>query len=189
MTAQFREKLLYKGEEYYMATEPLYPYLVSKNIKFYAYSTACWRGYKGRWIIENDKLYLVDLEAYLPIENNELNERIVGLDYLFPGQNRVFASWFTGEIRIPHGEMMRYVHQGYASLFEKELFLKIKAGYVIGEYEKDNTHFYNDEKEMMERNMNDLLEALFGEKVRKKRSWLKRLCKWMETKFRYLFRI
>lgn len=76
-----------------------------------------------------------------------------------------------------------------ASLFEKELFLKIKAGYVIGEYEKDNTHFYNDEKEMMERNMNDLLEALLGEKVRKKRSWLKRLCKWMETKFRYLFRI
>lgn len=32
MTAQIREKLIYNGEEYYMATEPLQPYLEEKKI-------------------------------------------------------------------------------------------------------------------------------------------------------------
>ena len=45
MTAQCRERLIYSGEEYYLATEPLAPYLVSHKIRFTAPRTACWRGY------------------------------------------------------------------------------------------------------------------------------------------------
>lgn len=55
----------------------------------------------------------------------------VGIGYLFPDKKRVLAEWFSGEIRIPHGEMIEYVHQGYASLYEKELFLKIKKEVVV----------------------------------------------------------
>lgn len=142
MTAQVREHLIYKGEEYSLATEPLYPYLKSKQITFKASSTACWRGYTGDWIIEDGKLYLVGLRACIQ------NYEEVGLDYLFPGQTKVFADWFSGEIRIPHGKMMQYVHQGYASLYEKELFLEIEKGIVIKEHEIDNTHFYDDKKGM-----------------------------------------
>lgn len=29
MTAQCRERLIYNGEEYYLATEPLAPYLIA----------------------------------------------------------------------------------------------------------------------------------------------------------------
>ena len=56
MTAQCRERLIYNGEEYYLATEPLAPYLVSHKIRFTAPHTACWRGYIGSWLIEDNKL-------------------------------------------------------------------------------------------------------------------------------------
>ncbi len=156
MTAQVREHLSYKGEDYYLATEPLYRYLKAKRISFVADNTACWRGYVGDWLIEDNKLYLVELHAYIR------NYEKVGLDYLFPGQTKVLADWFSGEIQIPHGEMIRYVHQGYASLYEKELFLKIKKGVVVKESEIDNTHFYDDKEGMEKQCMNNLLGVIFG---------------------------
>lgn len=58
--------------------------------------------------------------------------------YLFPDQEKVFAEWFTGEIRIPYGEMLQYYHIGYASVYEKELYLEFENGYLIGKREKDN---------------------------------------------------
>ena len=45
MTAQCRERLIYNGEEYYLATEPLASYLIKHDIRFIASHTACWRGY------------------------------------------------------------------------------------------------------------------------------------------------
>lgn len=118
MTAQHRESLVYNGEEYYLATEPLHQYLVNKDISFVSYSTACWRGYIGYWLIEENRLYLTDLEAHIAYNED------VGLDYLFPEQKKVLAEWYSGEIRIPHGNEMKYIHQGYASLYEKELFFR-----------------------------------------------------------------
>ena len=40
MTAQCREHLVYNNEEYSLATEPLYSYLVDKKISFTSPSTA-----------------------------------------------------------------------------------------------------------------------------------------------------
>ena len=79
MTAQAGERLLYKGEETWMAAEPLNQYLQNRNdIKFVSPSTACWRGYYGQWEIKDRKLYLIELKAYLE------GYREVGLDCLFP---------------------------------------------------------------------------------------------------------
>lgn len=50
MTAQCRERLIYNGEEYYLATEPLASYLIKHDIRFIASHTACWRGYIGSWL-------------------------------------------------------------------------------------------------------------------------------------------
>ncbi len=63
MTAQVRERLIYNNEEYSLATEPLSPYLAKHKIEFPSTTTACWRGYCGKWLIENNKLYLIDLKA------------------------------------------------------------------------------------------------------------------------------
>jgi preprotein translocase subunit SecE len=146
MTAQAGERLIFKGEETWMAAEPLNQYLQNRNdINFVSPSTACWRGYYGQWEIKDNKLYLIELKAYLE------GYREVGLDYLFPRQNTVFANWFSGKIRIPQGEMLDYVHMGYASLYERDLILVFENGLLTNEYIVDNEDEYQNRIEKREK--------------------------------------
>lgn len=133
MTAQAGDILLYKGKRVFMAAEPLDQYLQNRSdIKFVPPSTACWRGYYGKWEIKDDKLFLTELEAYIE------GYRKVDLNYLFPQQNKVFANWFSGEIRVPQGKRLEYVHAGYASIYEKDLMLTFNEGMLINEMLIDN---------------------------------------------------
>lgn len=122
MTAQAGEKLVYEGIEYHMASEPLYPYLQANNLSFVSPNTSCWRGYFGSWVIKDDKLFLVGLKAYLK------GYKEVELDYLFPGQTEVFADWFSGKLRVPVGKLLDYVHMGYSSMFEEDMYLIFQQG-------------------------------------------------------------
>lgn len=89
MTAQCRERLIYNGEEYYLATEPLASYLIKYDIRFIAPHTACWRGYIGSWLIEDNKLYLVDLKANISEGNKKFGaDKEVGLDFYFPDKQK-----------------------------------------------------------------------------------------------------
>lgn len=56
------------------------------------------------------------------------------MEYLFPNDEFVFAEWFTGEIRIGIGDMISYVHGGYASVYQGNMFLVFKDGVLIKEY-------------------------------------------------------
>ncbi len=137
MTAQLHEQLLYEGQEVSMASEPLNQYLdLLGDTQFIAPHTACRRGYVGYWEIRDSKLYLVGLTAY--VEGYEEK----GLGFLFLDQKEVFAGWFTGKVRIPMGELLYYVHGGYSSLFEKDIFLDIEKGIVIDKTEVDNQEEY-----------------------------------------------
>jgi hypothetical protein len=155
MTAQIGESILYNGEEHWMASEPLNQYLQTRNdIELVSNSSACWRGYYGDWEIFDDQLYLIGLKAYIK------GYREVGLNYFFPQKQVVFANWFSGEIRIPQGEMLDYVHYGYASLYEKDLFLVFNNGKLISKYEVDNSDEYEQriiikEEEKRDRHLKD----------------------------------
>jgi hypothetical protein len=134
MTAQQGERLFYKGEEYIMATEPLEYFLSKINIirpGDFGMCTSCWRGYIGTWEIDDHKLFLVGLEGCPTKESTDLN-------YVFPNQEKIFANWFSGCIRIPFGKMLEYIHMGYASTFEKDIILTLENGVVIHEEEIDN---------------------------------------------------
>lgn len=135
MTAQFAECLIYQGEELTMCSEPLGPFLEfsASTVKFDARCTALWRGYVGTWTIENDRLYLVKLCGYVDdAVNCEVLE--VGLEVLFPDYpDGVFAHWFTGELRCPGGALLHYVHGGYGSTYENDLFLRVQRGVVLEE--------------------------------------------------------
>ncbi|MCK9466950.1 MAG: hypothetical protein M0P94_01345 [Candidatus Absconditabacterales bacterium] len=162
MTAQAGERLIFKGEECWMATEPLRQYLHNKNyISFVPTSTACWRGYYGKWEIKNKKLYLIDLEANLGYGK-------VDLSYLFPGKNEVFANWFSGKIRIPQGEILEYVHMGYESLYKRDLILVFKNGLLINEYVVDNEKKYQNEIKKRKKQEIDMELARIEEKKKKK---------------------
>ena len=134
MTTQAGDILSYNGEKTTIATEPLKSYLDTRSdVGFIFKSTGLVRGYIGTWEIKNNQLYLISLLGF--VDNNKK----VDLSYLFPNKTEVFADWFSGDIRIPEGELLKKINLGYASVFEKDRILSFKEGIIIGETVKDNT--------------------------------------------------
>tara|TARA_B100000497_G_scaffold105778_1_gene122245 strand:- start:128 stop:544 length:417 start_codon:yes stop_codon:yes gene_type:complete len=134
MTIQAGDILSYNGEKTTIATEPLKPYLETRSdVSFIFKSTALVRGYIGTWKIKNKKLYLVSLVGF--IENNDK----VDLKYLFPNKTEVFADWFSGDIRIPEGDLLQKINTGYASVFARDRVLNFHKGLLNSETLKDNT--------------------------------------------------
>jgi len=137
MTAQFGEKLIIDGESNSMMTQPLAVYFELSGVQpeFEVSSTALWRGYVGTWEILGERLYLLKISA------NYTNGASAKLEDLFPGYpNRVFAHWYSGNIRIPQGEIVKYVHMGYESVFEQDLIIRIKKGCVVSREIIDNNY-------------------------------------------------
>jgi len=134
MTAQCGEKLYYNGELHSMATEPLTYYLKSSKLefKFTPPNTALWRGYVGTWEIKNDKLYLIDLECFV-------DKGVRGISYIFNEKKEVFADWFSSQIRLPEGEILMYIHGGYDSIYERDVFLNFKNGILISSEVVENS--------------------------------------------------
>ncbi len=147
MTAQIKELLIFEDKKYGMATEPLKPYLELLDFnEFVAENSACWRGYYGTWEIKNNHLFLTGLHAYI----KNFNE--VNLQHLFPDQTEVFAYWFNGRIFLPHGKLLKYVHMGYASVYEKTLILEFENGLLISKSYLTNL---NEEDEDNSRDINN----------------------------------
>ncbi len=98
MTRQSSERLIYKGQEYGMVTQPLdsFRMKMEKNPILFPPDTACWRGYRGTWEVREDKLFLIKLKAFTA------NHGVHGIELFFPGQKEVFADWFTGEIQVQY---------------------------------------------------------------------------------------
>ena len=127
MTAQIAERLRYEGEDVAMCTNPLSDYFALGGFKpdFESNCTALWRGYVGRWEVVDGRLYLVELHGMLT-DGTEASVATIFPD--FP--DRVFAHWYSGTIRIPQGKQLKYVHMGYGSTFERDLFLEVDRGVV-----------------------------------------------------------
>lgn len=133
MTAQAAEILIHKGERLSLCETPLGDYLAcaGSGIKFEASSTALWRGYIGTWEIIETRHYLVALKG-LQIQNSKPVD--VELADVFPKfPQGLFAHWYSGELRCPRGKLLEYVHGGYLSTYEEDLFIKVDKGIVIGE--------------------------------------------------------
>jgi hypothetical protein len=135
MTAQAHENLVYEGERTSMAACPplpaSHPRIVAlspqelrtrKDLPSVVGSTACWRGYIGSWEIREGRLYLTG---------------VVGR-YEMLGDEPVFAEWFSGVLRVPRGGLLQYVHMGYESVYERDLYLKIEGGAVVETWTVDN---------------------------------------------------
>jgi hypothetical protein len=74
------------------------------------------------------RLYLIALEGRLK-DGSE-----VSLGRVFPGfPDRVFAHWFTGELRVPQGGLLQYVHMGFGSRYERDLLIQFRHGVQTGQ--------------------------------------------------------
>jgi hypothetical protein len=128
MTDQFAERLIYEGQEVPMWTNPLGDYFAvgGKNPGFVSNCTALWRGYVGSWEVVGGRLYLIGIKGTLE------DGRDATLASIFPdATDKVFAHWYLGSVRIPQGKMLQYVHMGYGSTYERDLFLDIERGVVV----------------------------------------------------------
>jgi hypothetical protein len=130
MTAQVHEKIRYQGKRMSLASCPHFPEdhpriieASDEEIETLAitdktgviFSTACWREYIGSWSIRRGKLYLTKLEGRFRLD----------------GKEAIFAEWFTGDLRIPRGKLLEYVHAGFSSVYEEEITLTLEQGVVI----------------------------------------------------------
>jgi hypothetical protein len=51
---------------------------------------------------------------------------------LFPDEPQpVFAQWYTGVLTLPYGELLKYVHAGFESIYEFSMHLTIENGRVV----------------------------------------------------------
>lgn len=147
-TGQAGDVLIYEKTEREMFTNPLESYYQAGKgerpnfmVMPFIRSTGNWRGYIATWEIEDSKLYLKKVDAWLCKETKESCKRVELAD-LFPGKvagGRVAAEWFTGDLRVPDGKLLQYVHMGYASTYERDLIFDVKGGKVSEPKVIDNT--------------------------------------------------
>jgi hypothetical protein len=124
-TTQFPDILFLDGQKHFLDSLPLEQYYGPDNPRpdFRWPNTATWRGYIATWEIQRDVLYLKAVRAWT-------SQGEVGLAALFPGrQGPVPATWFTGQLKVPHGKILKpgVPHP----LYEQYLILTVEKGRVI----------------------------------------------------------
>lgn len=145
MTAQIADHININGADHALYSEPLEAYFAKQERpQFAPQSTANWRRYVAGWEIKDGKLYLTELTAQLckdPPPVGQCAQRApFTLQDLVHSKNakKVFAEWYTGVLRVPMGEMLKYMHMGYDSVFEFDLLIMVENGKVTSTITKDN---------------------------------------------------
>jgi hypothetical protein len=152
MTDQAPDHVTYRGKGRALFTLPMEPYFATlkEPPRFQYASTANYRVYIARWLIEDGRLYLtafsgqLEILHLLPDTTKEARAyraevREVGLDHFFPGQTgpaaRVPARWYSGDLAMEADEPD---HAGCSSVDPRQrdreiLRLTLVEGVVTGE--------------------------------------------------------
>lgn len=109
------------------------------------WTTANWDGYTGIWEIKNNQLYLQ--KVIIEITENQNNEKkeVQGLASFFSDfttEDGIFASWFSGKVRLGRGDVIRFGNGGFDRNYKEECILTIKDGAII-----DKVFYHNNRKE------------------------------------------
>lgn len=147
-TAQAPEVLKIEGNEYFIHSNPLAPYLAANPGRLpeaEVTSSGLWRGYIGTWSVRDERLYLDDVRVPTkalidPDAPKSKRDRSV-MKALFGDDTSRVATWFTGHLIVPTGELIEYVHMGYGSTYSSYLILTIVEGAVQQRRELDAAAF------------------------------------------------
>ncbi len=147
-TAQAPDVLIYDNKIYDLYANPLETFYknqldrpsfsISPGL---IVSTGNWRGYVATWEIEEGTLYLRGIDSWLCDAKGEKCKK-TDLKELFGDQcikGKVKANWFSGQLKIPNGKQLQYVHMGYGSIYERDIILTVDAGKITGKKVVDNT--------------------------------------------------
>lgn len=132
ITAQIPDKVTFRGIEYSLNSNPLEPYFEKfpdKRPENGMTSTALWRGYIAYFEIIDEKLFVTDIKILVADEESDGKYKWVSaFQHVFSDKNPVKVDGYTGILILPHGEMIDYVHMGYASTYSDYWLLEINKG-------------------------------------------------------------
>ena len=152
MTAQRMDTIVHEGRRVRLAAEPLALWLMRKRnrkIRFAAPHTACWRGYESAWAVARGRLYLTHFSAkFRDGTQAKIDDLFVNYTQEFyrsagaldpanagPGH---FAFWVSGVLFCPMGQLLAYEHDGYMSVYERDLLLYFRDGFLVGSRIEEN---------------------------------------------------
>ncbi len=151
-TGQAPDVLIYDHKIYDLFSNPLESYYKSEKEKpafrvhpnIISVSSGNWRGYVATWEIVEDVLYLRGIDAWICDYSKKIMDdcKRADLKAIFGAKcenGKVQGDWFTGDLRIPDGKQLQYVHMGYGSVYERDILLTVKAGKIVGKTVVDNT--------------------------------------------------
>lgn len=152
-TGQAPDLLVYNGKTYDLFSNPLEDYYSYKRrrppfmIEPHTVISGVWRGYIATWEITDGRLYLSKVDSWLcgRYSKSRRNKgcRRVTLRELFGKRvvnGRVLASWVSDRLRVPDGKEIQYVHMGYGSIYERDMFFEVEAGKILKQEMVDNTN-------------------------------------------------
>lgn len=136
MSAQMHDKIWFEGKSYPLAATPLGGYFKQNPDARPVYTSmdsGCARGYVAEWEIRADKLYLTGMEMICRTDSTFAS--------IFPSASTegVFADWVSALLVCPHGELIRYDHAGFASVYEFELLFSVENGLVMRTEKRKNS--------------------------------------------------
>ena len=145
MTAQETEILIFNGEQLDMTSNPD---LNDNAEPSHPFHTANYRGYVGVWEIVDNKLYL-----------NKVNGGFMR------DKGPFFAEWVSQELHVWKGNLLNYVHTGYGSMYENDMFFDIDHGILKGTRVECNVEKFKDQavKEIREASSKQRIQYLYGE--------------------------
>lgn len=147
-TGQEPDRIIFDGKQRELFSNPLEDYYANGKrrprfmIEPLTTSSGNWRGYVATWQIDDGKLYLTDITAWLCNGATVKSCKKVTLNQIFPGKvqgGKVFAAWYSDELRVPDGERLQYVHMGYGSTYERDIIFTIKNGHAKGPFVIDHS--------------------------------------------------
>ena len=148
-TAQQAERIEWHGKAYLLFTQPLeqrYPDRQQRPSFMVAPLTRAAnnaRGYIGSWRLEDDRLYLVDIQAWFCKEGatGSADCRKVTVPDLFGDGAKapVFADWFNGELTLPDGALLRRAPLEYGASYQRTIRITLKGGKVTRIQTVDHT--------------------------------------------------
>lgn len=132
-TAQIPDILVVGNDTLYLFCNPLQSYFDETHPRpddmWGMGSTACWQGYQAYFEIRSDSLFLTGIRLGRKGDSTDFYPlaRLFG-DKATPGG--VFAYWVSDTLSCIGGELMFYIHMGYASMYEFDIEYEVQKGMV-----------------------------------------------------------
>ncbi len=162
-TAQIPDLIIYKGDTIALFNCPLNSFpnqdLIKPSSLFGSkgcFYTACWRNYIATWEVVNNELYLTEIRnACYPtklrtvsasykgnVAKDSIGNEYANLQMLFPQRyqnGKVKADWVDQKLYLPQGKLLYYFHDGFQSVYEREIEIIIEGGILIQSRDLDNS--------------------------------------------------